>query len=159
MGLTDRYGIRAFDTAPFYGPSEIILGNALQALAHAFPRSSYQIVRLAVPKARSRLTRLHHVTRSSRNAVGLGTRGTRSTIPRRASARASRGALHGCIPRTSIPSTCTTSSLSPRARRRGRRATIALRSVPRQRRMAWPRGRRRSCLGRVIGRCSRRSGS
>ncbi|KAN0097795.1 Aldo/keto reductase family domain containing protein [Tylopilus felleus] len=41
--LALRYGIRAFDTAPFYGPSEIILGNALQALAHAFPRSSYQI--------------------------------------------------------------------------------------------------------------------
>lgn len=40
-----RYGIRAFDTAAFYGPSEIILGTALKALENEFPRSSYQIVR------------------------------------------------------------------------------------------------------------------
>lgn len=40
-----RYGIRAFDTSPFYGPSEIVLGNALKALENDFPRSSYQIVR------------------------------------------------------------------------------------------------------------------
>lgn len=40
-----RYGIRAFDTSPYYGPSEIVLGNALEALENEFPRSSYQIVR------------------------------------------------------------------------------------------------------------------
>ncbi|KAF8450886.1 Aldo/keto reductase family-domain-containing protein [Boletus edulis BED1] len=41
--LALRYDIRAFDTAPFYGPSEIVLGNALKALENEFPRSSYQL--------------------------------------------------------------------------------------------------------------------
>ncbi|KAF9224341.1 Aldo/keto reductase [Gyrodon lividus] len=41
--LALRYGIHAFDTSPYYGPSEIILGNALKALENEFPRSSYQI--------------------------------------------------------------------------------------------------------------------
>ncbi|KAG8218325.1 Aldo keto reductase [Butyriboletus roseoflavus] len=41
--LALRYGIHAFDTSPFYGPSEIVLGNALKALENEFPRSSYQI--------------------------------------------------------------------------------------------------------------------
>ena len=45
MAARRRYGIRAFDTAPYYGPSEIVLGNALKALDNEFPRSSYQIVR------------------------------------------------------------------------------------------------------------------
>lgn len=44
--LALRYGIDAFDTSPYYGPSEIILGNALKALENEFPRSSYQLVRL-----------------------------------------------------------------------------------------------------------------
>ncbi|KAF8556250.1 Aldo/keto reductase [Imleria badia] len=41
--LALRYGIQAFDTSPYYGPSEIVLGNALKALENEFPRSSYQI--------------------------------------------------------------------------------------------------------------------
>ncbi|KAF9246885.1 Aldo/keto reductase family-domain-containing protein [Melanogaster broomeanus] len=41
--LALRYGINAFDTAPYYGPSEIVLGNALKALENEFPRSSYQL--------------------------------------------------------------------------------------------------------------------
>ncbi|KAG6899383.1 hypothetical protein C0993_010682 [Termitomyces sp. T159_Od127] len=40
------YGIRAFDTSVYYGPSEVILGNALQELKTEFPRSSYQLVSL-----------------------------------------------------------------------------------------------------------------
>ena len=43
--LFRRYGIRAFDTSPYYGPSEIVLGTALKVLEPEFPRSSYQIVR------------------------------------------------------------------------------------------------------------------
>jgi D-arabinose 1-dehydrogenase len=39
-----RYGIRAFDTAPFYDNSEIVLGTALKALSHEFPRSTYQLI-------------------------------------------------------------------------------------------------------------------
>lgn len=42
--LALRYGINAFDTSPYYGPSEIILGNALKALENEFPRSSYQLI-------------------------------------------------------------------------------------------------------------------
>ncbi|KAG2159049.1 Aldo/keto reductase family-domain-containing protein [Suillus bovinus] len=42
--LALRYGINVFDTAPFYGDSEIILGNALRALRHEFPRESYTLV-------------------------------------------------------------------------------------------------------------------
>ncbi|KAH7888079.1 Aldo/keto reductase family-domain-containing protein [Phlebopus sp. FC_14] len=42
--LALRYGIRAFDTSPYYGPSEIILGNALKTLENEFPRSSYQLL-------------------------------------------------------------------------------------------------------------------
>ncbi|KAG6861197.1 hypothetical protein C0995_002824 [Termitomyces sp. Mi166 len=46
VGLALRYGIRAFDTSVYYGPSEVILGNALQELKNEFPRSSYQLVRM-----------------------------------------------------------------------------------------------------------------
>ncbi|CAK5262683.1 unnamed protein product [Mycena citricolor] len=42
--LALRYGINAFDTSAYYGPSEIILGNALHALRDEFPRSSYQLM-------------------------------------------------------------------------------------------------------------------
>lgn len=42
-----RYGIRTFDTSPFYGRSEAILGHALNALESEFPRSSYQLVKIA----------------------------------------------------------------------------------------------------------------
>ncbi|CAA7259490.1 unnamed protein product [Cyclocybe aegerita] len=42
--LALRYGIRTFDTSVYYGPSEIVLGNALHALHEDFPRSSYQIM-------------------------------------------------------------------------------------------------------------------
>ncbi|EKM80246.1 hypothetical protein AGABI1DRAFT_113447 [Agaricus bisporus var. burnettii JB137-S8] len=42
--LALRYGINAFDTARYYGPSEYVLGNILQALKEEFPRSSYQIM-------------------------------------------------------------------------------------------------------------------
>lgn len=41
LGL--RYGIRAFDTSRYYGPSEYVLGNILSTLKDEFPRSSYQI--------------------------------------------------------------------------------------------------------------------
>ncbi|GLB33447.1 putative aldo keto reductase [Lyophyllum shimeji] len=44
VGLALRYGIRAFDTSIYYGPSEIVLGNALQALKSEFPRSSYKLM-------------------------------------------------------------------------------------------------------------------
>ncbi|CAK9783576.1 Aldo/keto reductase [Cutaneotrichosporon oleaginosum] len=39
-----RAGMCAFDTAPHYHPSEIILGHALAALRDEFPRSSYAII-------------------------------------------------------------------------------------------------------------------
>ncbi|KAJ7237209.1 NADP-dependent oxidoreductase domain-containing protein [Mycena haematopus] len=42
--LALRYGITAFDTSAYYGPSEILLGNALKALRDEFPRSSYQLM-------------------------------------------------------------------------------------------------------------------
>ncbi|KAJ7755656.1 Aldo/keto reductase [Mycena maculata] len=42
--LALRYGITAFDTSAYYGPSEILLGNALKALKDEFPRSSYQLM-------------------------------------------------------------------------------------------------------------------
>jgi len=42
--LRCRYGIRAFDTSVYYGPSEIVLGNILHALQGEFPRSSYKLV-------------------------------------------------------------------------------------------------------------------
>lgn len=41
---SSSYGIRAIDTSPYYGPSEIVLGNALSALREEFPRSSYKLV-------------------------------------------------------------------------------------------------------------------
>ncbi|KAG5352816.1 hypothetical protein C0989_000361 [Termitomyces sp. Mn162] len=44
VGLALRYGIRAFDTSVYYGPSEVILGKALQELKDEFPRSSYQLM-------------------------------------------------------------------------------------------------------------------
>lgn len=37
-------GITAIDTSPYYGPSEILLGNALRALKPEFPRETYYIV-------------------------------------------------------------------------------------------------------------------
>ncbi|KZT55334.1 Aldo/keto reductase [Calocera cornea HHB12733] len=42
--LALRYGIRAFDTSPYYGDSEVVLGQCLQALTSEFPRSSYKII-------------------------------------------------------------------------------------------------------------------
>ncbi|KAG1820583.1 Aldo keto reductase [Suillus subaureus] len=42
--LALRYGLNVFDTAPLYGDSEIILGNALRALGPEFPRDSYKLV-------------------------------------------------------------------------------------------------------------------
>ncbi|KAJ6567226.1 Aldo/keto reductase [Mycena vulgaris] len=42
--LALRYGITAFDTSAYYGPSEILLGDALQALKNEFPRSSYKLM-------------------------------------------------------------------------------------------------------------------
>ncbi|KAH9943009.1 Aldo/keto reductase [Epithele typhae] len=42
--LALRYGICGFDTSPYYGPSEIVLGNALKAVADEFPRESYKII-------------------------------------------------------------------------------------------------------------------
>ncbi|OAX43101.1 Aldo keto reductase [Rhizopogon vinicolor AM-OR11-026] len=42
--LALRYGINAFDTAPYYEDSEIILGNALHTLEHEFPRASYTLI-------------------------------------------------------------------------------------------------------------------
>lgn len=39
-----RAGITAFDTAPHYHPSEIVLGHALAALRDEFPRNSYSII-------------------------------------------------------------------------------------------------------------------
>ena len=38
--------MRAFDTSIYYGPSELVLGNALQLVKDEFPRSHYQIVSL-----------------------------------------------------------------------------------------------------------------
>ncbi|TFK56046.1 Aldo/keto reductase [Heliocybe sulcata] len=42
--LALRYGIRAFDTAPYYGNSEIVLGTVLKALEPEFPRTSYKLL-------------------------------------------------------------------------------------------------------------------
>ncbi|GJE84764.1 aldo/keto reductase [Phanerochaete sordida] len=42
--LALRYGVKAFDTSAYYGPSEIILGAALKALENEFPRQSYQLM-------------------------------------------------------------------------------------------------------------------
>ncbi|OBZ71940.1 L-galactose dehydrogenase [Grifola frondosa] len=42
--LALRYGIRAFDTSPYYGSSEIVLGTALKALEAEYPRSSYKLM-------------------------------------------------------------------------------------------------------------------
>jgi len=42
--IFERYGIRAFDTSPYYGCSEIVLGKILDCLRDEFPRSSYQLV-------------------------------------------------------------------------------------------------------------------
>ncbi|KAH6915285.1 Aldo/keto reductase [Coprinopsis sp. MPI-PUGE-AT-0042] len=42
--LALRYGIRAFDTSAYYGPSEIVLGRTLEALRDEFPRSSYKLM-------------------------------------------------------------------------------------------------------------------
>lgn len=45
MGI-NRYGINTFDTSPYYGPSEIVLGTALKTLESDFPRSSYRLVHI-----------------------------------------------------------------------------------------------------------------
>jgi len=42
--LALRYGIRAFDTSPYYGPSERMLGDVLKALEPQFPRPSYKLM-------------------------------------------------------------------------------------------------------------------
>ncbi|KAI0363725.1 Aldo/keto reductase [Pilatotrama ljubarskyi] len=42
--LALRYGINAFDTSPYYGPSEIVLGTALKVLELEYPRSSYRLM-------------------------------------------------------------------------------------------------------------------
>ncbi|GJJ07659.1 hypothetical protein Clacol_010570 [Clathrus columnatus] len=42
--LALRYGIRAFDTAPYYGSSEIILGAILRSLSGTYPRTSYKLI-------------------------------------------------------------------------------------------------------------------
>ncbi|KAI0751260.1 Aldo/keto reductase [Daedaleopsis nitida] len=42
--LALRYGIRAFDTSAYYGPSEIVLGTALKVLEPIFPRSTYKLM-------------------------------------------------------------------------------------------------------------------
>lgn len=42
--LALRYGINSFDTSPYYGASEIILGQILQALKDDYPRSSYTLI-------------------------------------------------------------------------------------------------------------------
>ncbi|SPO25789.1 related to ARA2 - NAD-dependent arabinose dehydrogenase [Ustilago trichophora] len=42
--LALRYGINAFDTSPYYFPSEFTLGNILRRLAPEFPRESYYII-------------------------------------------------------------------------------------------------------------------
>ncbi|QEU58061.1 Ara2 [Kluyveromyces lactis] len=36
-------GIKAIDTSPYYGPSEIIYGEALESIQEEWPRNSYQI--------------------------------------------------------------------------------------------------------------------
>ena len=46
-----RYGIRAFDTSAYYGPSEIVLGGVLKALKDEFPRGSYKLVAVAYVSA------------------------------------------------------------------------------------------------------------
>ena len=42
--LALRYGINAFDTSPYYFPSEFTLGNILRRLQPEFPRESYYII-------------------------------------------------------------------------------------------------------------------
>ncbi|GAC93524.1 hypothetical protein PHSY_001089 [Pseudozyma hubeiensis SY62] len=42
--LALRYGINAFDTSPYYFPSEFTLGNILRRLQPEFPRESYFII-------------------------------------------------------------------------------------------------------------------
>ncbi|KAJ4472060.1 Aldo/keto reductase [Lentinula aciculospora] len=42
--LALRYGIKAFDTSIYYGPSEVVLGNALRSVKDEFPRESYQLM-------------------------------------------------------------------------------------------------------------------
>lgn len=41
--LALQYGIRAFDTSPYYHPSEISLGRILQALSSVYPRNTYYL--------------------------------------------------------------------------------------------------------------------
>jgi len=42
--LALRYGISAFDTSPYYGSSEVALGQILAALEPEYPRSSYKLM-------------------------------------------------------------------------------------------------------------------
>ncbi|THU78791.1 Aldo/keto reductase [Dendrothele bispora CBS 962.96] len=42
--LALRYGIRTFDTSIYYGPSEVVLGNALKMIEAEFPRDSYKLM-------------------------------------------------------------------------------------------------------------------
>jgi aryl-alcohol dehydrogenase-like predicted oxidoreductase len=39
-----RYGIRAFDTSPYYDNSEIVVGTALKTLESEFPRTTYRLL-------------------------------------------------------------------------------------------------------------------
>jgi aryl-alcohol dehydrogenase-like predicted oxidoreductase len=41
--LALRYGINTFDTSPWYGASEIVLGSILEALSSEFPRDAYRL--------------------------------------------------------------------------------------------------------------------
>ncbi|SJM88600.1 probable D-arabinose 1-dehydrogenase [Zygosaccharomyces bailii] len=36
-----EHGVRAIDTSPYYGPSEVLYGNALEHIRDEFPRDSY----------------------------------------------------------------------------------------------------------------------
>ncbi|KIJ56909.1 hypothetical protein M422DRAFT_23041 [Sphaerobolus stellatus SS14] len=41
--LALRYGMNAFDTSPYYGSSEVILGAILRSLSATYPRTSYKL--------------------------------------------------------------------------------------------------------------------
>lgn len=41
--LALKYGLAYFDTSPYYGESETVLGNVLAALKNEFPRESYKV--------------------------------------------------------------------------------------------------------------------
>ena len=143
-----RYGISAFDTSPYYGPSEIILGNALEALKHEFPRSSYQLVR-AIASHHPRPLTLHSLL----NVAASETRAPTSTSPEKGSTPASRAAWPGYIQTTSTRYMCTTSSSSRKAARRGRRDIIYRHLAANKMRTALEKTKQARCWGMAIGRC------